>query len=327
MTLFLTVDAGGTSTRVVVHDEAGSCHGYAVGRGGNPTASGVEAVAATMRSTAAAALRGAGAQPAQVEHALAAMAGSAVGMAGVDSGLRELGVAVPLRLGSDLEAMFFTGTPALDGVALVSGTGAAAIVVQNGATTARSDGRGWLLGDVGSGYWIARRIVRAVTADLDQRGPRTALTEALLPAAGVVGDRNTDKDLLLDQLVSIIYAIPTPGIARFAPLVFDLAETDRVAWQIVDQAADGLADTVLSLWSADPGAPLVIGGSVLFHQSGLRSKIIGVLRDNDWTGPVNLVPDGTVGAICMNLRTAGITVDEAIHARITQTLNEIRTSA
>ena len=171
---------------------------------------------------------------------------------------------------------------------------------------------------------LARRIVRAVTADLDRRGPRTALSEALLSAAGVVGDRTTDKDLLLDQLVSILYAIPTPGIARFAPLVFDLVDSDPVAWQIADNAADALADTVLSLWSADPAAPLVIGGSVLFHQDRLRCQVIQSLRDSDWTGPVSVVSDGTVGAICMNLRTAGVTVQDTTHARIAHSLNQIR---
>lgn len=324
MDLFLTLDAGGTSTRAVVHDAAGTCLGHATGSGGNPTASGVAAASATMRSTTAEALERAGARPTQVGHALAAMAGSTVRLAGVDDGLRDLGLPVPLRLGSDLEAMFFSGTAALDGAALVSGTGAAAIVVTGGATTARSDGRGWLLGDVGSGYWIARRVVRAVTADLDHRGPRTALTEALLSSVGVTGDRAGDKDALLDRLVSLLYAIPTPGIARFAPLVFEVADTDPVAGEIVDAAAEGLADTVRALWSADPSAPLVIGGSVLFHQAGLRAAVTELLRHSDWTGPVSAVPDGTVGAMSMNLRGAGVEVDESAHARIAASLREIR---
>jgi len=327
MQLFLTLDAGGTSTRAVVHDATGTCLGYAVGSGGNPTASGVAPVAATMRSTTEQALQRAGAQPAQVCHALAAMAGSTVRLAGVDAGLRDLGVPVPLHLGSDLEAMFFSGTAALDGAALVSGTGAAAIVVAGGVTTGRSDGRGWLLGDVGSGYWIARRVVRAATADLDHRGPRTALTDALLSAAGVTGDRTSDKDALLDQLVSLLYAIPSPGIARFAPLAFDLADTDLIAGDIVEAAAEGLADTVLALGCADASSPLIVGGSVLYHQSGLRSTVTELLRDSDWTGPVHAVSDGTAGAICMNLRRAGVAVDVPTHARIIASLQQVRTNA
>ncbi|MBB2891052.1 N-acetylglucosamine kinase [Flexivirga oryzae] len=325
MDLFLTLDAGGTSTRAVVHDATGTCLGYAVGSGGNPTASGVETASATMRSTTAEALEHAGAQPKHVGHALAAMAGSTVRLAGVDDGLRALGVPVPLHLGSDIEAMFFSGTAALDGAALVSGTGAAAIVVTNGTTTARSDGRGWLLGDAGSGYWIAHHLVRAVTADLDHRGPRTALTDALLSAAGVASGRTDDKDALLDQLVSILYAIPTPGIARFAPLAFDLADSDAVAEDIVQTAAEGLADTVLALPSADRSAPLVVGGSVLFHQPGLRSLVAELLRGSGWTGPVNAVSDGTAGAMSMNLRSAGVVIDESSHARMLASLADVRT--
>ena len=324
MNLFLTVDAGGTSTRALVHDAEGTCSGYAVAGGGNPTASGVESVANAMRSAAADALQQAGVDAAEIGHALAAMAGSAIGLTGVERGLQQLGVGAPLHLGSDLEAMFFAGTAELSGAALVSGTGAAAIVVRDGVTTARSDGRGWLLGDDGSGYWIARRVVRAVTADLDGRGPRTSLTDALLPAAAVTGDRSEDKDVLLDQLVTNLYAIPTPGIARFAPLAFDRAGTDDIARSIVDDAGRALADTVTALPSPDRDAPLIVGGSVLFHQEGLRTHVTELLRERGWGGPVIPIADGTLGAVCMNLRSAGITVESGLHEHARISLAAIR---
>lgn len=323
MDLFLTIDAGGTSTRAVVHDAQGNCFGYAVSGGGNPTASGVESVATAVRSAAEAALGEAGAQPPQVEHAFAAMAGSAAGLKGVGRGLAEAGVRVPLRIGSDLEAMFFAGTAQLSGVALVAGTGAAAIVVRDGTTAARSDGRGWLLGDDGSGYWIARRVVRAASADLDRRGPRTIMTDALLDATGVNGDRS-DKDVLLDQLVTSLYAIPTPGIARFAPIAFDHAATDEVARTIVDEAARRLATTVTALELPDPGTPLIVGGSVLFHQERLRAAVTRSLRARGWSGELTTVSDGTVGAVTMNLRSSGHPVEMSAHQRIRASLQEIR---
>lgn len=324
MNLFLTVDAGGTSTRALVHDSEGTCSGYAVAGGGNPTASGVETVANAMRSAAAEALHQAGAAPDEIGHALAAMAGSAIGLTGVERGLQQLGVTARLHLGSDLEAMFFAGTAQLSGAALVSGTGAAAIVVRDGVTTARSDGRGWLLGDDGSGYWIARRVVRAVTADLDGRGPRTSLTDALLPAADVTGDRCADKDVLLDQLVTNLYAIPTPGIARFAPLAFDQAGTDEIARSIVEDAGRALADTVTALFSPDRDAPLIVGGSVLFHQEGLRTRVTELLRERGWTGPVVPMADGTLGAVAMNLRSAGVAVGTELHEHARNSLAAIR---
>lgn len=327
MDLFLTVDAGGTSTRALVHDATGTCRGYAVAGGGNPTASGVESVASTMRSAADDALQQAGAAPGDIRHALAAMAGSAVGLTGVERGLEQLGVGAPLQLGNDIEAMFFAGTADLDGAALVSGTGAAAIVVRDGMTAARSDGRGWLLGDVGSGYWIARLVVRAATADLDGRGPRTSLTDALLPAAGVVEDRSAGKDVVLDRLVAALYAIPTPGIARFAPLAFEQADTDDVAASIIEDAAQGLARTTTALASPDRSAPLVLGGSVLFHQAGLRARVTELLRDDGWTGPVDSIADGTLGAVTMNLRSAGVPVDAELHAYARDSLSAIRSRA
>lgn len=66
------------------------------------------------------------------------------------------------------------------GVAIISGTGSAAWGASESGNEARSGGWGYLLGDEGSGYWIARKAVRYSLQRMDQGLPVDELTTALL---------------------------------------------------------------------------------------------------------------------------------------------------
>ncbi|WP_265447282.1 N-acetylglucosamine kinase [Flexivirga meconopsidis] len=320
--LFLTIDAGGTSTRAVVHDSDGRSFGYGVAGSGNPTAVGANAVADAMHSAAATALTQSGRAAQDVTFALAAMAGSRTAAPGVEDGLARLGVTAELTIAGDLEAIFASGTHQLDGAALVSGTGAAAVAVRDGAVARTVDGRGWLLGDIGSGFWIARRVLRAVAAHVDGFGAPTSMTTAVLADIGQPTDL-TDREATAQALVTATYRIGAPGIARFAPIAFSHSETDEVARSIVDDAASGLARSVIALGAPPAPAALVVGGSVLFHQQALRSRLSALLTEQGWTG-LTPVADGMTGAVTMSMRAAGHTVDAARHRRIAASLAAIR---
>ncbi|MFI2706221.1 BadF/BadG/BcrA/BcrD ATPase family protein, partial [Nocardioides sp. CER28] len=181
MTAVLAIDAGGTSTRALLVDAGGRCRGFGRGASGNPISSGAEVAAASMASSALAALAAAGAAPADVDLVLLAAAGAGSGAHRDELGRRLAESGLPARpvFASDLLAMFCSGTHLLHGYGLVSGTGAAAIRVDDGRQEAVADGLGWLLGDDGSGFWIGQRVARAALADLDGRGPGTALTTAV----------------------------------------------------------------------------------------------------------------------------------------------------
>ena len=186
-TALVAVDAGGTSTRTVVLDPAGHCLGYAVAGSANPTAVGAEAAAASVAQSVTGALGRAQVPSTRIRLVVLAMAGagSPALAAEVRARLAGLGLGAPLVFESDLLATFFSGTHRPDGYAVISGTGAGAIRVEDGRQVAVADGLGWLLGDEGSGFWIGHRVVRAALADLDGRGPATALTPLLLARLGV----------------------------------------------------------------------------------------------------------------------------------------------
>ena len=185
----LGIDAGGTSTRAVVVDPDGHCLGHGRSGSGNPISSGPHVAAASLREAAEQALAAAGLPGSAVGSTSVAMAGGSriaeddEVAATIRGALVAAGVHASLAVEPDLLALYFSGTHEPSGYALVAGTGAAAVRVVEGEVVATCDGLGWLLGDGGSGFWIGREVVRAVCADLDGRGPSTALTPLLLEAA------------------------------------------------------------------------------------------------------------------------------------------------
>lgn len=150
------------------------------------------------------------------------------------------------------------------GILLLAGSGAACVRYSEGREVSRVDGMGWLLGDVGSGIWLGRRALEAAAADLDGRGPATALTARVLGALGIdppggndeespvrpqkspvrpgghTGERRPGPSTTTDvrtQLIRAAYALSPADWGRLAPLVSALA--DPAAPDHADTRADG----------------------------------------------------------------------------------------
>lgn len=62
----------------------------------------------------------------------------------------------PYALVNDVDAAWAAGLNLADGIAVIAGTGSIALGVRNGASM-RCGGWDYLLGDEGSGGWLARR--------------------------------------------------------------------------------------------------------------------------------------------------------------------------
>jgi N-acetylglucosamine kinase-like BadF-type ATPase len=312
--LFLAVDAGGTSTRAVVLDTSGRAYGYGRSGVGNPTAAGVrEAVNAIAFATeqATASATGSG----QPTFALIAMAGekTATFRDQVVDRLTGLGVR-GVVLEHDLLGIFHSGTAALDGYALIAGTGTVAARIRRGELDRVVGGRGWLLGDAGGGFWIGHAVARAVVASLDGQCQGTALTDLVLDAMGIEADTTTvtGRAVALRRLVSAVYARPPVSLAEFAPLAF-AAHEDPVARPILIGASAALADLLSAVQSADLPGPVVVGGSIIVRgmlaaPSSLRAELVPP-AGSDGVIPVS---DGLVGAAVLALRHAGVEVDEAL---------------
>jgi glucosamine kinase len=213
----------------------------------------------------------------------------------------------------DLLGMFHSGTAALDGYALIAGTGTVAARIRGGRLDRVVGGRGWLLGDAGGGFWIGHAVARAVVASLDGQGQGTKLTGLVLEALGIEADTATPAGSAeaLGQLVSALYARPPISLAQFAPLAF-AAHEDRVARPILVAASAALADLLAAVRAADLPGPVVVGGGIIVRgmlaaPPSLQAELVPVAGD-----PVFPVSDGLVGAAVLVLRYAGRQVDEAL---------------
>jgi glucosamine kinase len=316
--MFLAVDAGGTSTRAVVLDASGRAYGYGRGGGGNPTAAGIrEAVNAIgfAAEQAMAGLPGSG-RPA---FGLIAMAGEKTPAFREQVSGRLAALGLPqVVLGHDLLGIFHSGTPALDGYALIAGTGTVAARIRGGRLDRVAGGRGWLLGDAGGGFWIGHAVARAVVASLDGQGHDTALTGLVLEAMRIEADMGTPAGRAdaLRQLVSALYARPPISLAEFAPLAF-AAHEDRVARSVLVDASAALADLLAAVRAPDLPGPLVVGGGVIVHgmlaaPPSLQAELVSPVG-GDHVIPVS---DGLVGAAVLVLRHAGREVDDALFQTI-----------
>lgn len=335
----LAIDAGGTSSRAALLDASGRLLGSARAAGGNPTSSGVEPAAAQIAQAAASAL----AHARLSDPHLAIGPGSivAITQAGqLSDGYRTALLTHLAPLGfdrlvieSDLLGMYGSGSAAPVGSVLVAGTGSVAGRISGGVVVQEVGGSGWLLGDGGSGFWIARRILRAVTADLDGLGPPTSLTALVLDALGLpTGSSVQDgpahrRSAALEPLVRAVNSGPPVTIAAFAPLVF-AALDDAVADEILDGAVDRLVSLVEALDRTEASgddAVLVVGGSVLVDGI-LPSVSSAAARLSAAAGGATLVPvsDGLMGAAVLGVRALGGEVDDAAFDRMAEALVSAR---
>ena len=120
---------------------------------------------------------------------------------------------------------------------LIAGTGSILYYKSSNGKLNRAGGWGRVIGDEGSGYWIAKKAFCYITKSFDRNGKKTLLTEMFA------------KNYKLNE-ATIIKKIYHDGfdIAQAAKLVFRAAEKgDAVGRSIIKEAAAELAEHFLSL--------------------------------------------------------------------------------
>jgi glucosamine kinase len=315
--MLLAVDAGGTSTRAVALDTSGRAYGYCRTGGGNPTSVGIENAVTAIAEAAAQAAAG---LPDHADSvAVLAMAGvqSSRFREQVTAGLAALGWA-RVVLSHDLLGIFYSGTYLSEGYSLIAGTGTVAARIRGDRLDRVVGGKGWLLGDAGGGFWIGRKVARAVVAALDERRPPTALTGLVLDSMGIPRETETPEDRAraLAELVPALYARQPVQLAEFAPLPFAVHD-DPTARRILVDASAALADLLAAVRVPDLDGPVIGGGSVLVRgllaaPPELRAALVPPAGDTE----VIPVADGVVGACVLALRNVGVTVEEALFTRV-----------
>lgn len=327
MDLFVGMDVGGTRSRAAVVDASGLTRGAAGGPAGNPVSHPRDQAFHALAGALRAALHG---LPA------GAVRGAVIGLAGVGSArlpavsalLGELAADIGLgcrpEVVGDVVVAFTAGTPHPDGTVLISGTGATQARIAGFAHVDGTDGHGWLVGDVGSAFWLGRRAVRAALAALDGRRRPTALlrgvTAALLGADGAApADRAAAREVQ-ERLVDAVHREPPIALARLAPLVSTAARGgDAVAMEIVSTAADALVAGVVAIRDPDERTPVVLAGSVAGGDTPVADLLRAALATR-WPGCVVTAGDAARAAAWLAAVRSGMSDDHAtaFHARAVQ---------
>jgi N-acetylglucosamine kinase-like BadF-type ATPase len=259
----LGVDLGGSTTRVLVADIAGTQIGTGVAGGGNPVARGLDTMRVNLTEALEMALTG-------VDRTRVAMA--VLGLAGVTTygeafhgavgGVwSAVGLTCPRELRPDTEVAFAAGGAGDHGFVLLSGTGAVAAYLSDSRVARSVDGHGWLLGDRGSGFWLGREGIMAALAAIEGNGPETSLSVAIPTALGVPLTEGASV------LARSVYQRPPVALAELAPIVTAAAGAgDAVALHIMARTAGALLDSLRSVHravGAPADLPVVLGGGVL----------------------------------------------------------------
>lgn len=178
MTLWLGIDGGGTGCRAAVADASGRTLGRGEGGPAN-IATDPEGAAANILAAAALALDGVG-TPSEV-HAGLGLAG-----ANLPSAVEALRARLPFaraRIATDAVTAAKGALGEADGIVAALGTGSV-FAVQRGGVIRQFGGRGFVLGDEGSGAVLGRSLIaRALRAD-DGFEVMTPLLQALLDEHG-----------------------------------------------------------------------------------------------------------------------------------------------
>ncbi|PCD08972.1 ATPase [Peribacillus simplex] len=125
-----------------------------------------------------------------------------------------------------------------DGILTISGTGSVSIGIHEGIEKS-AGGWGHILGDEGSGYWIAMQAFIRNTQEEDEGYEYSHLTESILKKLGY----NSAM-----ELKKFIYSATKSEIAAFVPLIVQHAEKgDGFSQNILNQAGYHLAKKTLEV--------------------------------------------------------------------------------
>ncbi len=216
------------------------------------------------------------------EGGLEACRGLVIGMAGasnrnlvdtVGTSLKECGYQGNVKIVGDPE-IALNGAITGYGAVLIAGTGAVCYGRDPDGNTFRVGGYGYLIDDGGSGYAVGRDILSAIVRSYDGRNKQTMLTELVYSRLGI-------QDV--GSLITWLYGAENvkKQVAALAPVLPRATEAgDEIAISIAENAADNLAELVLTAWDKKQmqSGELALMGSMCKHYPVIRGRLTARIR-------------------------------------------------
>lgn len=305
---FLGVDGGQSSTIAVIGDDTGRIAGWASAGPCNHVgaAEGRAKFLRVMGECCSQAATRASLDPIKA-HFKAACLGMSGGPDDKAALLAELIDAERLIVTHDAKVAWAGATEGEPGVVVIAGTGSIAYGENMHGESARAGGWGYIYGDEGGGFDIARQALRAALREYEGWGPRTALTPALMELTGAVNANDA-----LHRVYTAEW--PRARVAELAITVDRIAlEGDPVAADILRHSAQQLALLAAAvrrqLWNEEPLhiSPIHMSwiGGVFQSQILLeRFRTLALLDGAAQAAPPRRSP--AAGALILAYRVAGL---------------------
>lgn len=297
------IDAGGTKCKCILINEDGEVLASSVAGPANYQVVGLEKAVQEIKKVLDLAC-----QQVSVDH----LSCLGIGMAGagrsedikkISEKLLPLNRVKETYLTDDAQIALLAAHGGKPGLVLIAGTGSIVYGLRADGTRIRAGGWGPLLGDEGSGFWIALKALHAAIKSEEDRGPLTSLVEII---------KNHFKINDLKSLISIVYQerLPRKLIASLTPLVIDnAADGDYVARKIVEEGLDELILTIQSVFLSlnDPTLSIVVSGG-LFDNSYLYELFVEKLCDAGDYQLVSAQFEPVYGALIYAANQSGIDI-------------------
>jgi len=234
VSFYLGIDGGQSSTKALLADETGKVIGRGKGGPCNHTGSAegrgrfLSAVGDCLRQ----AYHEAGLESTSVRFASVCL-GLSGGAEDKEAYTKELIPSDRYKLTHDAEIALMGGTAGEPGIIIIAGTGSIAFGRNAQMQTARAGGWGYIFGDEGGGFDLARQALRRALQYEEGWGPATVLHKALLEVSGAAS-----ANTLLHETYG---KLDRRQIAGYAKLVTQAAEQgDKVAVEVLKNAAESL---------------------------------------------------------------------------------------
>lgn len=260
MNYYVGMDLGASSTKAVLFTDSGEL--LLATQGGPSNHVTGPAAEPKMRAALTACL-----QP-MVDQVGRRLAGICLGVTGlgipgkrelITTILEELVDAGEVLMVNDAHVALAGATAGGPGIIVIAGTGSIALGKDRCGQIAKAGGFGYLLGDEGGGYDIARKGMMAALRAVDGRGRSTLLTDKFRQHFGLEHIRALSGYLFVNRT-------PVEEIASLCRLVGEAAaESDGIAQHLLAGAGRDLADLAVAVarqltWPDDSVTVAPIGG-------------------------------------------------------------------
>ncbi len=334
MKLFLGVDGGQTTTKVVLGDEQGKLLACAIGGASNHTEEpgGPERLEKVVRSAVQ--------QVLQTIHVRSLegteFAAACFGMTGETEIKHEI-IRRTIRtrhlsVVHDSVNALAGATAGEPGLIVLAGTGSVARGRNAEGRELRVGGWGHLFGDEGSAYWISREAIRAILAEFDLLGEKTRLSQIFLARLGVA----SGYELMANYYSGFRSREHMAGLAIW---VNEAAEAgDIVAEEILRRAGVELARFALGILSllfvvaasqADLGdnsrRPLVCYAGEVFRSDFVLSSFGETILKGYPQAQIRaaLLPP-VLGSLLLAYRAGGIEISKEVSRGWPERVNELQ---